>query len=144
MNKGGGGGAVTNWTSMDTVFPSGMVAFQDSIKLPMIMHNRQWSKISDYIKHWSNQKDMGWYIGPKFAIPQNPEKFFNKFFTQQVGWGLTMYEQDWMCTQVRLDHNVINVQFIPSYSLFFRESLRLTPLFVVMSFSLINFANPTF
>ena len=89
---------------MDTVFPSGMINLQQNIiQLPLIMHNRQWSKISDYIKNWSSM-DIGilWYFGPKWAIPQNPELFFKRFFTQQVGWGLTMYEQDWMCTQVNV------------------------------------------
>ena len=98
VNRGGGGGAVVNWTSMDSVFPSGMVAFQNSIGLPMVMHNRQFSATSDYIKHW---KDIEWYTtGPRAAIPHNPEIFYRKFFTQQVGWGLSMYEQDWMNVQV--------------------------------------------
>ena len=30
---------------------------------------------------------------------QDPISFFKWFFTQQQGWGLTMYEQDWMCTE---------------------------------------------
>jgi hypothetical protein len=99
-DPGGGGGAVVNWTSMPSVFPSGMAAFQRSIGLPMVMHNRQWSMQSDYVNHWT---DIPWYSGPHFAIPQDPETFFRRFFSQQVGWGLTMYEQDWMCTQVRYD-----------------------------------------
>jgi hypothetical protein len=99
-DPGGGGGAVVNWTSMSSVFPSGMAAFQRSIGLPMVMHNRQWSMQSDYVNHWT---DIPWYSGPHFAIPKDPEAFFRRFFSQQVGWGLTMYEQDWMCTQVRYD-----------------------------------------
>ena len=32
-------------------------------------------------------------------LVQDPVSFFKWFFTQQKGWGLTMYEQDWMCTE---------------------------------------------
>jgi hypothetical protein len=51
VDDGGGGGAVTNWTALDYVFPSGMKAAQDVLKLPMVMHNRQWSAVSDYVKN---------------------------------------------------------------------------------------------
>ena len=32
-------------------------------------------------------------------MADRPEVFFDWFFQQQDGWGLTMYEQDWMCTE---------------------------------------------
>ena len=48
VNAGGGGGAVTNWTADPKIFPSGMVAIQEQLKLPIVMHNRQWSTRSDY------------------------------------------------------------------------------------------------
>ena len=58
---GGGGGAVTNWTNMESVFPddnvtgvNGMVEIQNKLKLPIVMHNRQWSTKSDYIKNLKN------------------------------------------------------------------------------------------
>ena len=51
VGPGGGGGAVTNWTAMPSVFPSGMAAIQDKLQVPMVMHNRQWSDHSDYIKN---------------------------------------------------------------------------------------------
>ena len=59
------------------------------------MHNRQWSDKSDYIK---NLPQFQWYVS-KYAVPKNPEAFFDWFFQQQEGWGLSMYEQDWMCTE---------------------------------------------
>jgi hypothetical protein len=106
VNPGGGGGAVTNWTnggqgcSTDhAVFGKqgtpGMQAIQDVLKLPTIMHNRQWSTKSDYIK---NLPQFEWYTS-KYAMAKDPEAFFHWFFTQQEGWGLSMYEQDWMCTE---------------------------------------------
>lgn len=33
------------------------------------------------------------------------------FFTQQEGWGLAMYEQDWMCLALRLHHFLNPVDF---------------------------------
>jgi hypothetical protein len=100
VNPGGGGGAVTNWTNLQSVFPDdgetdGMVEIQKKIGLPMVMHNRQWSPKSDYIKNLKFE----WYVSAKAAVPKDPEAFFRWFFQQQKGWGLTMYEQDWMCTE---------------------------------------------
>ena len=102
---GGGGGAVTNWTNLETVFPdnndtgvNGMVEIQNKLQLPIVMHNRQWSTKSDYIKHLQFE----WYISEKAAVPKDPKAFFAWFFKQQKGWGLSMYEQDWMCTEYDL------------------------------------------
>jgi hypothetical protein len=51
---------------------------------------QQWSITSDYIKNW---KDIPWYTSKKAGMAQDPAKFFERFFTQQQDWGLTMYEQ---------------------------------------------------
>lgn len=99
VNAGGGGGAVTNWTALDSVFPHGMAYIQSLIGLPTIMHNRQWSNISDYIHNWT---DIEWYMSNGAAVPKDPVRFFDRFFTQQEGWGLSMYEQDWMVTEYKL------------------------------------------
>lgn len=95
VNPGGGGGAVTNWTSLDSVFPHGMSYIQEKLGVPMVMHNRQWSIKSDYIHNLSYE----WYTSEKAAVPKDPPAFFEYFFTLQAGWGLAMYEQDWMCTE---------------------------------------------
>ena len=94
---GGGGGGVTNWTALPSVFPSGMSAIQSRLNLPIVMHNRQWSKISDYVK--DPKLPFKWLSGPQWAIPEDPDAFFGWFFEQQQGWGLSMYEQDWMCKE---------------------------------------------
>ena len=47
---GGGGGAVTNWTADPKIFPRGMAHIQSELQLPLVMHNRQWSTESDYIR----------------------------------------------------------------------------------------------
>jgi len=93
VTPGGSGGAVTNWTSLPDVFPHGMAYMQSKLKLPIVMHNRQWSTHSDYMRNWP---DIEWYISKEASVPKDPVKFFQRFFTQQEGWGLAMYEQDWM------------------------------------------------
>jgi len=96
VTGGGGGGGVTNWTADPAIFPSGMAAINRALGgMPMVMHNRQWSPISDYVRHLN----FTWWAGPQWAVPTDPTAFFRYFFTQQQGWGLTMYEQDWMCTE---------------------------------------------
>ena len=96
VNHGGGGGAVVNWTAMPSVFPSGMAGINKLLDgMPTVMHNRQWSIHSDYIKNLSFE----WYKSAKAAVPKDPQAFFDWFFKQQEGWGLSMYEQDWMCTE---------------------------------------------
>jgi len=95
VDPGGGGGGVTNWTAIPDVFPGGMAHIQSLLKMPMAMHNRQWSPHSDYINNLSFE----WYTSNGVAIPKDPFAFFKWFFAQQEGWGLEMYEQDWMSTQ---------------------------------------------
>lgn len=95
VSPGGGGGAVTNWTAMPSVFPSGMAHIGEILNVPIVMHNRQWSPVSDYVKHLSFE----WYLSEKAAVPKDPAAFFAYFFDQQSGWHLSMYEQDWMCTE---------------------------------------------
>merc|ERR1711953_1312839 len=80
---------------MPSVFPHGMAYIQSKLKLPMVMHNRQWSPRSDYIEHL----EFEWYSSNGAAVPKDPAAFFTWFFQQQKGWGLSMYEQDWMCTE---------------------------------------------
>lgn len=95
VSASGGGGAVVNWTAMPSVFPNGMAYIQSKLGVPIVMHNRQWSPKSDYIKN----EPYKWYKSTKAAVPEDPSAFFKDFFQQQEGWGLAMYEQDWMCTE---------------------------------------------
>jgi hypothetical protein len=85
-----------------------MIAIQEQLKLPIVMHNRQWSIRSDYEKTLCQRSCAGgkpmdkpctWYNSTKAAVPTDPIAFFTWFFTQQDGWGLSMYEQDWMVTE---------------------------------------------
>eukprot|EP01050_Picozoa_sp_SAG11_P002461 SAG11_NODE_125_length_15744_cov_50.316075_4_plen_74_part_00 len=44
-------------------------------------------------------KPCTWENSSRAAVMTDPPAFFTWFFTQQQGWGLSMYEQDWMCTE---------------------------------------------
>mmetsp|Transcript_4727 Transcript_4727/g.14773 ORF Transcript_4727/g.14773 Transcript_4727/m.14773 type:complete len:444 (+) Transcript_4727:181-1512(+) len=79
---------------MASVFPSGMAHMvqQNLDGMPMIMHNRQWSPVSDYVLAGSFE----WLTSELAAIPRDPFAFFEWFFRQQDGWNLHMYEQDWL------------------------------------------------
>ena len=61
--------------------------------------DRQWSGTSDYVKNWPYE----WHIdaSTNIGIPKDPAAFFMRFFQEQEGWGLAMYEQDWLMKQVR-------------------------------------------
>eukprot|EP00635_Sarcinochrysidales_sp_CCMP3193_P006965 CAMPEP_0118914238 /NCGR_PEP_ID=MMETSP1166-20130328/14663_1 /TAXON_ID=1104430 /ORGANISM="Chrysoreinhardia sp, Strain CCMP3193" /LENGTH=758 /DNA_ID=CAMNT_0006853807 /DNA_START=30 /DNA_END=2306 /DNA_ORIENTATION=- len=97
VSAGGGGGAVTNWTAMPSVFPSGMAAMvsKNLGGMPMIMHNRQWSPVSDYVTQ-NQPPGMEWLASNGAAVPRDPFAFFDWFFQRQKGWNLYMYEQDWL------------------------------------------------
>ena len=73
------------------------------------MFTAEWSDRSDYVKTGCQRsaarlppensarvdsEQCEWYRD-KDAVPQDPINFFTWFFTQQDGWGLSMYEQDW-------------------------------------------------
>ena len=83
---GGGGGGVKNWTADSRVFPSGMAHIQSVLKVPLVMHNRQWSPKSDYVAAGTYP----WLLSKHVAVPEDPEQFFRWFFTQQEGWGLSV------------------------------------------------------
>ena len=51
---------------MPSVFPHGMTFIQEKLGVPMVMHNRQWSSKSDYIK----KEHFEWYESKCCAIPK--------------------------------------------------------------------------
>jgi len=106
VDGGGGGGAVVNWTSMDSVFPSGLPYVINTILdgMPLVAHNRQWSVESDYIQHKSASVEWFTTGSPPTgaAIPKDPDTFFAFFFNQQTDWNLQMYEQDWLSKEYDL------------------------------------------
>jgi hypothetical protein len=110
-----GGGGVMNWTALPDVFPHGMAAINQALGgVPMVMHNRQWSPDSAYVRtdclghgcHWLGGNYTSQTIitdsekgGDKFSAPVNASDFFTWFFEQQPQWNLQMYEQDWMISE---------------------------------------------
>lgn len=80
------------------MFPDGVAALQKKVGLPFVMHNR-W-----YTPHesWYQRNGIGgseWTGEGKAAIALDQDAFWSFFFTQQEGYGLATYEQDFMFTQ---------------------------------------------
>lgn len=46
----------------------GMAYIQSKLRLPMVMHNRQFSPINDYIKHWTRRPRGARRAGPRMGV----------------------------------------------------------------------------
>ena len=97
VGPGGGGGGVT-LDRRPSDLPVGNGGDQQGARRdadgdaqpPVVAHSRTTSRHLAFT----------WHTGSKAGDPRRPAAFFTWFFTtQQQGWGLAMYEQDWMCTE---------------------------------------------
>ena len=86
-------GAVITWTPMKEVFPDGIKYVSDKTNWPIGAHNRYWSKNTPYAKQ--NGGNFTFVMGEKAAVPNDP-KFWEYLLAQARGWGLFLYEQDWL------------------------------------------------
>jgi len=87
--------AVTNWTAMPSIFPSGLPAFSKKVQMPFIAHNRWWSPHSQYAKQNGGQYE--WSIEGDYSLPVE-QKFWDDLIANNTDWGLRVYEQDWLNT----------------------------------------------
>merc|ERR1712232_264503 len=104
----GGSGSSANghgdyhWVADDFVFPDGVPGLQKKVGLPFVMHNRWYDpRVSWYEIHGIGGK---WTTGAvdgkhQCAIALDQDAFWSYFFTEQKGFGLVTYEQDFMFTQ---------------------------------------------
>lgn len=87
--------AVTNWTAMPSVFPSGLPTFAEHVQMPFIAHNRWWSPHSQYAQQ--NGGSYQWYIEGDYSLPTE-QQFWDDLIANNTMWGLRVYEQDWLNT----------------------------------------------
>jgi hypothetical protein len=88
---------VYQWVADPFVFPHGIPALQKMVQLPFIMHNR-WYHPSNWYR--TTAKVGGEWVGNDNAVlPLDLQDFWSFFFTQQDGFGIAVYEQDFMFTQ---------------------------------------------
>jgi hypothetical protein len=91
------GGGVSNWTARPDVFPDGLVALDRKLEnIPIVAHNRYWSYDTVYKQNYSFVLDEA--AGK--ALPIGNDSFWIDLFTQARQWGLVVYEQDWLITQI--------------------------------------------
>jgi len=90
------------WTADPFVFPRGGVpAIQSVVGLPFVLHNRWFSPDNWYRRQ--NIPSSGWTatreLGSLGTLPLDGDYFWEYFFGRQQGYGLKVYEQDFLWTQ---------------------------------------------
>eukprot|EP01117_Protostelium_nocturnum_P005067 TRINITY_DN1833_c0_g1_i1.p1 TRINITY_DN1833_c0_g1~~TRINITY_DN1833_c0_g1_i1.p1 ORF type:complete len:782 (+),score=207.18 TRINITY_DN1833_c0_g1_i1:2854-5199(+) len=95
----GKGDGVKEWAPRPDIFPNGLVKLQEEVlKMPLTLHNRWWTNDNVYEKKFPFYNE-----SPKYSLPSGSaaqqEEFFFSLFESTKGWGLSVYEQDWLIDQ---------------------------------------------
>ena len=91
------GGAVL-WEPIPELFPEGMAAFQNELGLPLVAHNRWYDEHSPYCDRYECVYGQGL---KRPALPIDP-KFWDEIMDNAVEYGVEVYEQDWLHTQMNM------------------------------------------
>ncbi len=103
-------GGVTNWTAMPSIFPSGLPFVFKNVThgMPVMAHNRYWATNNVYAANPLTPIGPSAYRGPTFNFTWGEEaglptsvEFWDNLFSINSDWGLSVYEQDWLCTTVQ-------------------------------------------
>ncbi len=86
------------WEPIPEMFPQGLPAFQQELHLPLVAHNRWYDVNSPYCQRYQCVQGQG---GLKAALPTDPE-FWNEIMDHAVKYGVEVYEQDWLDTQLKM------------------------------------------
>ena len=92
----GKGGGTKNWVPGPNTFPDGLAPFHNSTGWRITAHNRMWSSDTVYAKQ--NGGKYEWLIEGNEAVPLE-RAFWDDLMAQAKGWGLYVYEQDWLFTE---------------------------------------------
>jgi hypothetical protein len=83
---------VSLWEPMPSIFPEGMGYVDENMDhMPLALHNRYFSPDNQY------QKNFSFIIEPTIALPME-EALFTYIMNKAKGWGMVLYEQDWLVT----------------------------------------------
>jgi len=86
------------WEPIPSMFPEGLDTFHEKLGLPLVAHNRWYDRNSPYCDRY----DCVYGEGDKTAaLPTNPE-FWNEIMDNAVSYGVEVYEQDWLLTQMNM------------------------------------------
>jgi hypothetical protein len=86
------------WEPIAEMFPSGLPEFQRELGLPLVAHNRWYAESSPYCARYQCEYGHG---GKKPALPVEP-RFWDEIMDNAVKYGVKVYEQDWLVTQMDL------------------------------------------
>ena len=86
------------WEPIPEMFPKGLPAFQQELGLPLIAHNRWYNIDSPYCKKYECATGFG---EKRPALPIDP-KFWDEIMDNAVKYGVQVYEQDWLITQMNM------------------------------------------
>jgi hypothetical protein len=91
------GGGVSEWVARPDIFPDGLPSLDRKLEnIPIVAHNRYWSYDTVYKQNYSFVLDEK----NGKALPVGNDSFWIDLFTQARQWGLIVYEQDWLITQI--------------------------------------------
>jgi len=88
-------GGALRWEPIPEMFPQGLPAFQQELKLPLVAHNRWYDRNSPYCQRYECVYGEG---DRNAALPIDPE-FWDEIMGNAVKYGVRVYEQDWLDTQ---------------------------------------------
>ncbi len=86
------------WEPIPELFPEGLPAFQQALGLPLEAHNRWYNQDSPYCRRYQCVYGTG---GKRPALPIDP-KFWDEIMDNAVKYGVQVYEQDWLVTQMNM------------------------------------------
>ena len=90
--QGFGPGGLLTWEPQPQMFPEGLTSFQQSLGLPLILHNRWFSPDSPYVSKYPFQ------VEGEMAFPSDGQ-VYDEFASNAASWGAATYEQDWLVLQ---------------------------------------------
>jgi len=91
------GGALL-WEPIPEMFPKGLAAFRKELGLPLIAHNRWYDRKSPYCEKYK----CVYGKGHKTASLPIDAKFWDEIMDNAVSYGVEVYEQDWLATQMSM------------------------------------------
>jgi hypothetical protein len=94
---------VSQWRARPDIFPEGLATLHRRLEnIPLAAHNRYWAYDNIYKQRYAFALD----VANSKALPYGNDSFWVDLFVEAKGWGLVLYEQDWL--------NVQTMTFLPT------------------------------
>eukprot|EP00935_MAST-01C_sp_MAST-1C-sp1_P000138 g138.t1 len=89
-------GGTKNWVPAPNTFSDGLASFHNKSAWRITAHNRMWGVENVYAKQ--NGGKYSWIFEGNEAVPLE-RAFWDDLMMEAKGWGLQVYEQDWLFTE---------------------------------------------